>query len=67
MKAKLITDLPVKIAAANVLAEISMYAKHGMKQSKEQIAQIIADYSDNTDRTIEVSLLVWSRIKTVRS
>ena len=65
MRTKLITDLPAKEAAKQILDELLFYAKHNMTKSPEQVAQIIADYSDNGDRIIEISILVWPKLRAI--
>ena len=63
---KLITELSIEEAADSILAELLFYAKHNMIRSPEQIVQIIAEYSDNDDRTIEINTIVLSKLKRLK-
>ena len=58
-----ITLLPIEEAAEDILKSIYFYRSHNIERSKEQIADLIADYSDNNDRTIDISTIVWARLR----
>ena len=60
---EMITEIPAADAVRHILKEIAFYKKNGVHRNKEQVADLIADYSDNEERTFIISMAIWLKLK----